>query len=299
MGLRAVFRWFALGAPYPWFGFATHFHCSTGVVGADFFQRFARRVHAGFEGHVPDLGLMQSMDDIRSKCFDPALVHPLIREFYEHTSTFKLNITVAWNPLVRPFGWLYRTLIAREMRQLVVPLDQGTLAGLDSWLDAIELHHDGKPDLRIWVRVDKSSGVPIYIGAYHTYRSVIDDYDASYVSVCFPIPGGNMTTVLVPMNHDGDGFMLKTHYTKSTESGVYVLFPHRKSFTMIPAFGLSERFRLKAKEGETIAVIHECFWLGMHAFTMHYQITRENPAHRDLTVAEKIVAAAGLKTELA
>jgi hypothetical protein len=289
-----VFRWFALGAPYSWFGFATHFRCATEVVGADFFQRFARRVHAGFEGHVADMGLMASLDDIRSARFDPTAVHPLIREFYEHTSTFKLDITVEWNPLVKPFGWLYRTLVARQMRQLTVPLDQNTLAGLDSWLDAIDLHHDGKPDFRIWVRVDKDSGIPVYVGAYRTYRSTVDDYDASYVSVCFPVPGGNMTTVLVPLNYDGDGFMLRTHDPKSTESGVYFLLPHGRSFTMAPALGLAERFRLKTYDGQVIMVIHECFWLGMHAFTMHYTITRENPAQREMAVAKNIIAAAGL-----
>jgi len=85
MGLRAVFRWIALGAPYSWFGFATHFQCTTEVVGADFFQRFARRIHAGFEGHVPDMGLMGSMQDIRSERFDPALVHPLIPTVLRNT----------------------------------------------------------------------------------------------------------------------------------------------------------------------------------------------------------------------
>jgi len=260
--------------------------------GRRFLPRFARRVHAGFEGHVADMGLMASMEDIRSARFNPDLVHPLIREFYEHTSTFKLKITVDWNPLVRPFGWIYRALIARQMRQLVVPLDQQTLGGLDSWLEAIDLHHSHHPDLRVWVRVDKTSGIPVYVGAYRTYKSTVDDYDASYVSVCFPIPGGNMTTVLVPLNYEGDGFMLRTRDRDSSESGVYFLVPHKKSFTMMPAFGLSERFRLKADNMEEVAVIHECSWLGIHAFTMHYEITHENPAQRDYKAAARLLAAA-------
>jgi len=234
------------------------------------------------------------MEDIRSARFDPALVHPLIREFYEHTSTFRLDITIDWNPVVKPFGWLYRVLLARQMRQLTIPLDQKTLAGLDSWLDAIDLQHDGKPDFRIWVRVDKDSRVPVYVGAYRNYKSAVDGYYASYVSVCFPIPGGNMTTVLVPLNYEGDGFMLRTRDRRSTESGVYLLLPHKQSFSMIPALGLSEQFRLKADNEEEIGVMHECFWLGIRAFTMHYRITRENPGERDITAAQQLAVVAGV-----
>jgi len=179
--------------------------------------------------------------------------------------------------VVKPFAWLYRVLIANQIRQLTIPLDQKTLAGLDSWLDAIDLQNDGNRIFGFgcgWTR----AAAFLYTSAHtEPTNQNIDGYDAAYVSVCFPIPGGSMTTVLVPLNYDGDGFMLRTRDRRSTESGVYLLLPHRRSFSMIPALGLAERFRLKADGEQTINVVHECFWLGMHAFTMYYRITRRKP----------------------
>ena len=77
---------------------------------------------------------------------------------------------------------------------------------------------------------------------------------------------------------DGDGLMLRTRDRFSTEAGVYLVFPHKKSFTLMPAFGLSERFRLWPKaEGVGIDVIHDCFWGFLHAFQMRYNITPIKP----------------------
>src|SRR5205085_3083486 len=100
------------------------------------------------------------------------------------------------------------------------------------------------PDFRCWIRVLKDSKVPVYVGAYRTYTSSVDGVKRSYVSVAFPLPGGNMTTVLCPKNLPNGGFMLVTRDPHSSESGVYLLLPHRRSFTMVPAFGLAERFQL-------------------------------------------------------
>jgi hypothetical protein len=113
--LRVVLRWFAAGAPFVWFGFATRFQAKSDVVGTDFFERFARRVHGTILGTVGDIGLLESLDDLRS----PVLkVHPVIRKFYERTSSFDLDFTIRWNPLVRPFGWIYDRLLAKRMEQL-------------------------------------------------------------------------------------------------------------------------------------------------------------------------------------
>lgn len=286
MALRFVLRWFAVGAPYPWFGFATRFKDSDGIVGAEFFKQFAASIQAAFEGRVIDAGLVDSLDTLKSDYFDPIRVHPLIREFYEYTSRFDMKVTIKWNPLVRPFGKLYQALVARRMQNLVIPLDSEELSALDSWLDLIDLERDGIADVRCWIRVSKDSRIPVYVGAYKAYRSEIDAYRASYVSVAFPLPGGNMTTVLTPRNLGQDGMMLTTRDRRSSEVGVYLLIPHQRSFTMLPAFGLAERFKLRPglSGGESqIDVEHDCYWLGLWAFRMKYVITRAS----QLTPKEK------------
>ena len=55
--------------------------------------------------------------------FDPAKVAPVIREFYEYTTRFKLELDVQWNPMFRPFAVLYDRWVARKMGQFDLPLD--------------------------------------------------------------------------------------------------------------------------------------------------------------------------------
>lgn len=292
MSARILLRWAALGAPYPWFGFATRFKATREVVGVDFFEKFARRVHSSIVEGSPGVGLMASLDDLASSTFDPRLVHPLIRDFYEHTSNYDLDYTIHWNPLIRPLGWLYDRLLASAMKQLIIPMDRDTLCRLDSWLEV--LHAAGtSPDVRCWIRIDPESNLPVYIGAYRTYTSVLDDIALSYVSVAFPIPGGTITTVLSPQNGQNGEMSLTTKWKESTENGLYLILPGKHSFAMLPAFGLAEHFHLCADETSspfTLRVQHDCRWLGLKAFTLHYTITpmRQRPT----LLAEKMLAIA-------
>lgn len=277
MSLRLVMRWVGLGTPYSWFGFATRFAAGD-IVGDDFFRRFAQRVHATFHGQGTDTGLMESLDLLRWAQFNPDRVHPLIREFYEHTSRFDMAIEIQWNPLVRPFGALYLALVGRAMQQLQVPLNSEGFEGLDNWLEVIDLEGDSKPDFRCWIRVLRDSHIPVYVGAYKTYRSGLDNEQRAYVSVAFPVPGGTITTVLTPLNLDPNGLHLTTNAPGSTENGVYWLIPHRRSFSMAPAFGLSEQFRLRPSPDDSkVLVTHDCYWLGIRAFTMYYTISPMRP----------------------
>jgi hypothetical protein len=180
------------------------------------------------------------------------------------------------------------------MRQLIIPMDRNLLCKLDSWLEVMHLDN-GDPDVKCWIRVDPESHLPVYVGAYKTYRSMLDGEALPYVSVAFPIPGGTVTTVLTPLNLDKNGMQLKTFWKKSTENGLYIILPHRKSFTMLPAFGLAEHFRLwpdDTTSPPSLKVIHDCYWIGIRAFQLHYVITPMRP--RDPSVAHEIASLAGL-----
>ena len=43
-----------------------------------------------FHRNPPDVGILASLDGLNGPTFDAGRVHLLIREFYEHTSRFKL-----------------------------------------------------------------------------------------------------------------------------------------------------------------------------------------------------------------
>jgi hypothetical protein len=76
-----------------------------------------------------------------------------VREFYEHTTRFSLDITPRWRTWVRPGYLLYRTLVARPLGQANVPMNQReALRGVRSRIDTIDVDGDGEPDVRGWIR---------------------------------------------------------------------------------------------------------------------------------------------------
>ena len=68
----------------------------------------------------------------------PRHVDPLVREFYEHTTRFTLDIVPEWRLWVRPGYLLYRTLVARPLGQASVPMNQREAQrGIRSRIDTI------------------------------------------------------------------------------------------------------------------------------------------------------------------
>ena len=80
--------------------------------------------------------------------FDPAGVDPRVREFYEHTTRFTLDIVPRWRLWVRPGYLLYRTLVARPLGQANVPMNQREMQrGIRSRIDTITRPgEDGRGD---------------------------------------------------------------------------------------------------------------------------------------------------------
>src|SRR4029079_10340148 len=101
---------------------------------------------------MPDVGIVASLDDLAGPDFDPQGVDPLVREFYEHTTRFKLDIVPQWRMWVRPGYLLYRTIVARPLGQASVPMNmREAQRGVRSRIDTIT-PADGGPTVRGWIR---------------------------------------------------------------------------------------------------------------------------------------------------
>jgi hypothetical protein len=271
MRFRFLTRHFALGVPYPWVPFATRFRDDDDVVGAAFFEEFARRTEARFHGRGTDTGLMDDFDALASDHFDPSKVDPIIRDFYEHTTRFDLELKVHWSLWFYPVGWLYKFLVSRRMRQFDIP--EGVVEHLQSWIELIDIDKDGDADVRAWVRIHGDQKHPMWVGAYKIYTTETFGSRESYVSVAFPLPGGNLTTVLSPGNLDGGGFSLRSDDRESEEAGMYHIFPRSTRFAMVPGYGMHEVFEIRPTKGRSeIEVAHTAKWFFLTCFTMNYQI---------------------------
>ena len=77
-------------------------HVSTGRrVGTGYVRELATRCGGVYEPDAFDVGIVASLDDLAGPEFDPAAVDPRVREFYEHTTRFSLDIVPRWRLWVR------------------------------------------------------------------------------------------------------------------------------------------------------------------------------------------------------
>jgi hypothetical protein len=265
----------AEGVPAADLPFVVPLEARTGYVGTGYVRELAEVLGGKYEADAADVGIVASLDDLTGPQFDPAGVDPLVREFYEHTTRFKLDIVPEWRPWVRPGYLLYRTLVARPLGQANVPMNQReTLRGVRSRIDTITPDGSDLIGVRGWIRSFADTDEPIYIGIYTTYR-----HDGrGYVSVGFPVPQANFTATLMPLPRPGGGLVL-TSRSGLAHPGHYLSYidPETRELTTLAVHGFAERLDVYTEGGELRAE-HAFSLYGLPFLVLHYTIHRKPAA---------------------
>src|SRR6266545_2685926 len=201
--------------------------------------------------------------------FAAADIDPRVREFYEHTTRFTLDIVPEWRLWVRPGYLLYRTLVARPLGQANVPMNQReTQRGIRSRIDTITLPGagDGGPTVRGWIRSFTDTDEPIYVGIYTTYRRG----GRGYVSVGFPVPQASFTATLLPRARPGGGLILTSH-SDLDQPGHYLAYidPGSRDLTVLAVRGFAEQLDVYVQDGE-LRADHAFSVFGFPFLVLHY-----------------------------
>ena len=245
----------------------------SGYVGTGYVRDLAGQIGGTFTGDAADAGIVASLDLLSGPGFDPGGVHPLVREFYEHTTRFKLDIVPEWRLWVRPGYLLYRNLVARPLGQANVPMNQReTQRGIRSRIDTITLPGEQQIAVRGWIRSFVDTDEPIYVGIYTTYRHE----GRGYVSVGFPVPHGSFTATLLPRPRDGGGLIL-TSSSELEHPGHYLAYidPDSRSLTAVAVPGFSEQLEVHLDDGELRAE-HAFSVFGLPFLVLHYRMFRKD-----------------------
>ncbi len=245
---------------------------STSYVGTGYVRDLADRLGGRFQGDVPDIGIVSGLDELAGPDFDPATVEPLVREFYEHTTRFRLDIVPEWRLWVRPGYLLYRTVVARPLGQANVPMNQReTQRGIRSRIDTITL--PGRQDVAVrgWIRSFTDTDEPIYVGIYTTYRHA----GRGYVSVGFPVPYGSFTATLLPRARPGGGLVL-TSRSELEHPGHYLAYidPGTRELTALAVHGFGEQLDVYVENGE-LRADHAFSVFGLPFLVLRYRMHRK------------------------
>lgn len=241
-------------------------------VGTGYVQELATALGGDYVPDAPDVGIVASLDELVGPDFDPAGVDPRVRDFYEHTTRYRLDVVPHWRLWVRPGYLLYRTVVARPLGQANVPMNQReTQRGINSRIDTITLPGDAAVAVRGWIRSFRDTDEPIYVGIYTTYR----DDSRGYVSVGFPAPQASFTATLVPKGRPDRGLTLTTR-SELEHPGHYLTYvdPTSGDLTALAVHGFSEQLDVYVEDGELRA--QHAFWVfGLPFLVLDYHMRRK------------------------
>nr|WP_205629604.1 hypothetical protein [Jiangella muralis] len=241
-----------------------------GYVGTDFVRTLATELDGDYTRDAADVGIIASLDELVGGDFYPSAVDPLVREFYEHTTRFALDIEPQWRAWVRPGYLLYRTALARPLGQANVPMNQRQAQrGVVSRIDTVD-----QPDgtrVRGWIRSYADDDEPIYVGIYTTYRRG----GRGFVSVGFPLPGGSFTATLEPRLRPGGGLTLSSRGAHA-DAGHYlsVVDPDTGELTTLTVPGFGEDLQVWSDAGE-LRADHAFSLFGLPFLVLRYRIHRK------------------------
>jgi hypothetical protein len=268
---RPLVRIMAEEVPASELRYVVPFEARSRYVGADYVEQLAKVRGGTFRRNPPDVGILASLESLDGPTFDATRVHPLIREFYEHTSRFRLSIVPEWRRWMKPGYEVFKRVVAQPLGQAAIPSNiEEAQRGMVSTIDTIAFDGGEEIDIRGWIRTFADSGKPIYVGIYTSFR-----HDGrGYVSVGFPIPGANFTATLLPCNAGEHDFVLTSrtdlafpgHYLSSVDS-------ERDALTVLKLLYFDEHIFVYVDRGE-LRTDHSFSLAGRRFLTLRYEIER-------------------------
>jgi hypothetical protein len=181
----------------------------------------AAAAHGGTLGGQEDVGLLADMSDLDGPDFSAAELSPRVRDFYEHTSRWRMEAWTQWNPLFQPGGELVSRLFARRVQQLALPTRPLDVAyGLDSEVVPI-VGPDGRQRAAGWLRTLRATGEHVYSGCYST--RLLPGSQQPSVHVAFPLEAGNVQVFLRPRVVRGGALKLSSPVGPFGQDGAYVV----------------------------------------------------------------------------
>lgn len=155
--------------------------------------------------------------------FAAADLAPQVRDFYEHTSDWRMEVWTQWSAVFQPGGELVSRVFGRRVHQLAIPTRPLDVArGMNSRV-VLLVGADGRQDAAAWLRQLRSTGEYVYSGRYAT--RLLPGHDRPSVHVTFPLESGNVQVFLRPSVGTAGSLVLSSPSGPFGDDGAYVIRP--------------------------------------------------------------------------
>lgn len=239
-------------------------------IGTEFHRSIAAQ--AGLEVRTGrDLGLLPDCAALDGDGFDSRRLHPSVRDFYEHTARYHLDVWSQWSPLFWPFGWALINFVSRRMEQLNFPMyPLETARGMTSDVEQL-VDPSGRVVFTSWLRRNLASGLVIYSGFYSTASP---PGQGPCVKTVFPVVRGNATVLLRPEAQADGSLKLISSGRRFGDPGFYRITeagPGRLRVWYVRGF--NEIFQVYPDGDGSVRTDHFVRWWRLSVLRLHYHIT--------------------------
>jgi len=219
-----------------------------------------------------DAGLIPDFSALRGPAFEPNQIHPLIRQFYEHTAEYRLEV---WSEVYfagKFVLWLLVEFISRQMDQLNFPISSLEVAkGMTSEIVQLREPATGKIVHTGWLRRFRSTGKVIYAGLYSTAK--LPGEQNPCVKVTFPCYGSS-SVYLRPYAHADGSFGLVSKGDGFGCVGFYRILESGKDALRVRNFKtLHEIFHVYVDDDGVLRTDHVIKFIGLTILRLHYKMT--------------------------
>jgi hypothetical protein len=247
-----------------------------GRIGATFYARLAERQGLQIRRSA-DAGLLTDFNALKGSQFDPARVRPEIRDFYEHTSRYRLGARSEAPLPTRLFLWALTRFVSRPMDQLNFPVSSLELAGgmTSDVLPMID-PATGRRVYTGWLRRLVARDRVIYTGLYSTERPAA--FPDPCVKVSFPLPLGSATVFLRPEARPDGSFTLTSSGSHFGDPGFYRLLEVDADRWKVRYIrSLREFFHVYVDGAGALRTDHVVRFLGLTVLRLHYKLEALGP----------------------
>ncbi len=217
-----------------------------------------------------DAGLLADLSQLDGPGFRAAAVRPEIRDFYERTCRWRMEVWTEWSPVFRPGGELVSRLFGRRVQQLAIPTRPLDVAhGMDSRVVPI-VDSSGRQRAAAWLRTLRSTGAYVYSGWYST--SLLPGTRQPSVHVAFPLQAGNLQVFLEPSAESDGSLRLSSPGGDFGDNGAYVTVTggRRVHAVRVP---IRESFHLYVDSEHVLRTDHVLRLWSAPVVRLHYKLT--------------------------
>lgn len=238
------------------------------TVADGWLDQAARAVGGTVAKDEPGAGLLADMQRLDGPDFRAVELHPSIRDFYEHTSAWRMEVWTQWNPLFQPAGELISRVWGRRVQQLALPTRPLDVAyGMDSRVELIR-DANGEQVAAGWLRTLRATGEYVYSGCYST-RLLPGEAQPS-VHVAFPLERGNVQVFLRPRVLPDGSLELSSPAGPFGANGAYVVVD--EGGTHAARAPIHETFRVYVDDEDILRTDHHLRLWSASVVRLHYKL---------------------------